>query len=49
MFVPGKPFHLSLMFVGKASGQFHKTFFIVIYAPNGVIRVETQGNTPLSA
>jgi hypothetical protein len=28
----------------KNCGQFHKTFFGVIYAPSGVTRVETQGS-----
>ena len=43
MFVPGKPFQPSLMFVGEASGVYYKTITIVIMmiisdAPNcGII------------
>jgi hypothetical protein len=32
---------------GILCGQLHKTFFGVIYAPSGVIRIKTQGNMPI--
>jgi hypothetical protein len=38
--------HLCLAF---SCGQFHKTFFGVIYAPSGVTSVKTQGNMPIAA
>ncbi len=40
VFVPGKPFHPSLMFVGNNSGLYYKSFMIVIYDHNNSMIIE---------
>ncbi len=44
MSVPGKPFQLSLMFVGEASGLYYKRETIVNFASSGVNKLRATLN-----